>query len=76
MLPEIGILWDLGGKEKDWIGAYVRERQKWLAASDRAGVRNSVYRTKALKGQIDADNWALERLPIMANGIAVYPKTS
>ena len=67
---------DLGGDEKAWTGAYVRERHKWLASSAREAVRASVYRTKDLKRQIDAENWDLEHLPIMANGVGVYPKTA
>ena len=65
---------DLGGDEKAWTRAYVRERHKWLTSHAREAVRASVYRTKDLKRQIDAENWTLEQLPIMANGVPVYPK--
>jgi chitosanase len=66
---------DLGGEEKAWTHAYVRERHKWLSSHPRDAVRASVYRTRDLKRQIDAGNWALGQLPIMANGVPVYPKT-
>jgi len=64
----------LGGDEKLWTGAYVSERHKWLSEHKRPAVRASTYRTKDLKREIDRGNWDLVLLPIMANGVAVYPK--
>jgi len=52
----------------------VSERHKWLSEHKRPAVRASTYRTKVLKREIDRGNWDLVLLPIMANGVAVYPK--
>ncbi len=62
-----------GGDEKEWMKAYLRERQEWLAASTRPAVRKSVYRVKDLSREADRDNWDLSQLPILANGIPVLP---
>jgi chitosanase len=65
---------DLGGDERAWITAYLRERQKWLSSSSRPAVRGSVYRTKDMSREAGRNNWDLSQLPIMANGVAVQPQ--
>lgn len=64
----------LGGDEKAWTSAYVRERHAWLKSHPRSAVRASSYRTADLKREIEKENWDLSKLPIKANGIDVYPK--
>ena len=63
----------LGGDERAWTAAYLRERQAWLSASSRPAVRKSVYRTKDMTREVNRNNWDLSQLPVMANGIAVNP---
>ncbi len=65
----------LGGDEKAWVKAYLRERQKWLSASSRPAVRASIYRTKDMAREANRDNWDLSQLPVRANGVAVRPAT-
>lgn len=64
----------LGGEEKAWITAYVRERHEWLQGHHRPAVRSSCYRTEDLKREIATGNWYLAELPILANGVDVYPR--
>lgn len=63
-----------GGSEQAWIEAYVRERHLWLLSHHRAAVRASAYRTSDLQREIERGNWDLAQLPILANGVEVYPK--
>jgi len=65
----------LGGDEKAWITAYVRERHAWLKSHPRSAVRASSYRTADLKREIAKGNWDLSQIPIKANGVNVYPKS-
>jgi chitosanase len=65
---------DLGGREKEWITAYVHARQEWLGQHRRPAVRASTYRTRDLGKEVNRGNWDLAQLPIMANGSAVYPE--
>jgi len=65
---------DLGGEEKAWISAYVRQRHAWLSEHRRAAVRASNYRTRDLQREIARKNWDLAQVPLMANGVAVYPE--
>lgn len=60
-----------GGSEKNWIAEYVKARNKWLENHSRPAVRSSAYRTKDLLKMIAADNWQLDKLPIVANGVKV-----
>ena len=62
-----------GGKEKEWITAYVKARHEWLSGSRRKLVRASAYRTKDLLKMIDDGNWNLDKLPLIANGRKVFP---
>ena len=64
----------LGGREKEWIKAYVLARHEWLGQHRRPAVRASAYRTRDLGKEVNRGNWDLAQLPIMANGSAVYPK--
>jgi len=61
-----------GGDERAWTTAYVKARQKWLAAHPREAVRKTVYRTKCFKNEIQKGNWDLSQLPINANGTKVF----
>ncbi|HNQ79073.1 MAG TPA: chitosanase [Acidobacteriota bacterium] len=63
-----------GGKEKPWIQAYVKARHEWLLGSRKKFVRASSYRTKDLMKMIEDKNWNLDKLPLIANGIEVYPE--
>ncbi len=60
-----------GGKERNWIEAYVDARHKWLANHSNAILRKTVYRTKCLRREIARDNWDLSQLPIDANDVEV-----
>ena len=64
----------MGGKEKAWITAYVKARHEWLLGSRKKFVRASSYRTKDLMKMIEEKNWNLDKLPLIANGIEVYPE--
>lgn len=63
--------------EKSWITQYVNTRHKWLAnwgdgrSQKSRLLRTSSYRTRGLKQLLDADNWNLEKRPIIVNGIKV-----
>jgi chitosanase len=60
-----------GGGERTWITAYVRARDRFLAAHRRPVVRRTVYRTQCFLREIERGNWNLAMLPIDANGVAV-----
>jgi len=60
-----------GGEEKAWITSYVGVRHDWLANHENELLRRTIYRTQCFKDQIAADNWNLDKLPIMAHGVAV-----
>jgi chitosanase len=62
-----------GGDERAWTAAYVNARHRWLAAHPRLPVRNTVYRTRCFKNEIQRGNWDLSRVPINANGTKVSP---
>lgn len=79
-----GILWFLrqrfaasppaaGGQEEVWIREYVQTRHNWLATHSKPILRKTVYRTQAYLDQIAAGNWDLEVLPVVMNGVDVYP---
>lgn len=60
-----------GGDEKKWIYSYVDVRHQWLKYHTNPVVRRTIYRTQCFKDQIAADNWMLDKLPIIANGVKV-----
>jgi len=60
-----------GGDEKKWTSSYVDIRHQWLKYHANPIVRRTIYRTQCFKDQIMADNWLLDKLPIMANGTPV-----
>lgn len=60
-----------GGNEKNWIAQYTKARNKWLENHSRPAVRSSAYRTRDLLKMIAADNWKLDKLPVIANGVKV-----
>jgi len=60
-----------GGEEETWIKQYVDTRHKWLANHSNAILRNTIYRTKCLKREIQRNNWDLSQLPIEANDVQV-----
>ena len=77
-----GILWFLrkrfsalppskGGDERRWIASYVDIRHQWLKYHSRALLRKTIYRTQTFLTEMERDNWALETLPINANGCLV-----
>lgn len=51
--------------EKDWITAYVRERDRWLKSSRR--LKSTAYRTEFFLSQIQTGRWHLE-LPLNVHG--------
>lgn len=59
------------GNEQTWVRQYVDVRDNWLRNHHRPAVRNSAYRTRDLQREIARGNWALDMLPISANGVAV-----
>jgi chitosanase len=61
-----------GGDEKVWVGSYVEARHDWLSNHSNKLLRNTVYRTQALRNEIARENWMLDRLPINMNGVAVH----
>ncbi len=63
----------MGGSEQTWTRDYVNARHGWLANHHRAAVRASIYRTRAFKEQIATGNWDLSHVPVMMNGVPVYP---
>lgn len=63
----------LGGDEKAWTSAYVNVRHDWLANHSRKILRKTIYRTQAFKEQIAKNNWDLNQLPLMMNGVPVTP---
>lgn len=79
-----GILWflrqrfaenppSLGGSEETWIEEYVRVRHDWLANHEKQILRATIYRTQCFKEQIRGGNWDLKTVPILMNGVDVYP---
>jgi chitosanase len=56
---------------KKWSLSYVDIRHQWLKHHANALLRKTIYRTQCFKDQIAADNWLLDKLPVMANGVAV-----
>ncbi|MHB8930210.1 MAG: chitosanase [Melioribacteraceae bacterium] len=60
-----------GGDEKKWITSYVDIRHQWLKYHTNPILQRTIYRTQCFKDQIAADNWMLDKLPIIANGTAV-----
>jgi len=59
------------GDEKRWTTAYIDVRHQWLKYHSNTLLQKTIYRTQCFKDQIAADNWILDKLPIMANGVAV-----
>jgi chitosanase len=62
-----------GGDEKSWTAAYVGVRGEWLANHTNPILQKTIYRTQCFKEQIAADNWLLDKLPVTANGVQVFP---
>ncbi|MBI5021980.1 MAG: chitosanase [Ignavibacteriales bacterium] len=60
-----------GGDEKRWTTSYVDVRHQWLKYHSNPLLQKTIYRTQCFKDQIAIDNWDLDKLPIMANGVAV-----
>lgn len=59
------------GSEKIWVTSYVNVRYDWLANHPNELLRRTIYRTQCFKDQIAAENWDLDKLPIMAHGVPV-----
>jgi chitosanase len=60
-----------GGDEKKWIDSYVDVRHQWLKYHERPILRKTIYRTQTFINEIGRENWDLEKLPIVANGVEV-----
>ncbi|MCX6168187.1 MAG: chitosanase [Ignavibacteriales bacterium] len=60
-----------GGDEKKWITSYVDIRHQWLKYHTNPILQRTIYRTQCFKDQITAENWMLDKLPIIANSTAV-----
>lgn len=56
-----------GGGEKNWILAYTKARQQWLANHPRKILHPTVYRTKTFLAQADKGNWDLSA-PVVTQG--------
>jgi len=61
----------VGGNEKQWIHEYIDVRHQWMRTHQRPAVRASIYRTNDYKRLITQENWMLDQLPIMANGVKI-----
>lgn len=60
-----------GGEEKKWISAYVDIRHQWLKYHSNPILQRTIYRTQSFKNQMVTDNWMLDKLPVIANGVSV-----
>jgi chitosanase len=60
-----------GGNEKVWIRSYVDARHNWLANHSNKLLRNTVYRTQCFRTELARENWMLEHLPVVMNGVVV-----
>jgi chitosanase len=60
-----------GGREKVFIADYTNHRHLWLSGSGNRAIHNSAYRTRCYLAQINSDNWDLDSLPIVMNGVRV-----
>jgi chitosanase len=60
-----------GGDEKKWMTSYVDIRHQWLKYHSDPLLQKTVYRTQCFKDQIAAENWDLDKRPIIANGVSV-----
>jgi len=57
--------------EMEWVERYVETRHQWLKHHRKKILRNTIYRTKTFLNELARENWDLNRLPIVAHGIAV-----
>ena len=60
-----------GGREKVFITDYTYVRNNWLFGHPNRAIHNSAYRTRCYLAQINSDNWNLDSLPIVMNGVKV-----
>jgi chitosanase len=60
-----------GGREKVFISDYTNHRHLWLSGSGNRAIHNSAYRTRCYLAQINSENWNLNSLPIVMNGVRV-----
>jgi len=60
-----------GGGEKVFITDYTYVRNDWLFGHPNRAIHNSTYRTRCYLSQINSENWHLDTLPIVMNGVRV-----
>ena len=60
-----------GGREKVFITDYTYVRNNWLSGHPNRAIHNSAYRTRCYLAQINSENWNLDSLPIVMNGVKV-----
>lgn len=60
-----------GGNEKKWVESYVEVRHQWLKYHEKPILRKTIYRTQTFLNEIARKNWAMDVLPINANGVNV-----
>ena len=60
-----------GGREKVFITDYTYVRNNWLFGHPNRAIHNSAYRTRCYLAQINSENWNLDSLPIVMNGVKV-----
>ena len=60
-----------GGQEKVFIADYTYVRNNWLSGHPNRAIHNSAYRTRCYLSQINSENWNLDSLPIVMNGVRV-----
>ena len=60
-----------GGREKVFITDYTYVRNNWLSGHPNRAIHNSAYRTRCYLAQINSENWNLDSLPIVMNGVRV-----
>jgi len=61
-----------GGNERIWVEGYVDARARWLANHSNQLLHRTVYRTDCFRQEIARNNWDLNLLPVIANGVEVY----
>lgn len=60
-----------GGNEKKWVESYVEARHQWLKYHEKPILRRTIYRTQTFLNEMAKENWAMDVLPINANGVNI-----
>jgi len=60
-----------GGREKVFITDYTYVRNAWLSGHPNRAIHNLTYRFRCYLAQINSENWDLDSLSIVMNGVRV-----